>query len=61
MAIDKDVLQLIFVTEKFETAFLVGKTFSAEEATLIRECATEILAAVPDPQPDESLLLPFAI
>jgi hypothetical protein len=61
MAIDKDVLHLIFVTEKIEAAPLKGKTYSAEEATLIRECAKELLEAVPDPMPDESLLLPFLI
>ena len=61
MAIDKDVLQLIFMTEKIEAATLEGKIFSVQEATLIRECATELLEAVPEPMPDESLALPFAI
>ena len=61
MAIGKDVLQLIFVTEKIEAASLEGKTFSGQEARLIRECATELLEAIPEPMPDESLVLPFVI
>ena len=61
MAIGKDVLQLILVTEKIDGASLEGMTFSVQEAALIRECAMELLEAIPEPMPDKTLVLPFVI
>lgn len=61
MNIRRDVIRLIFLTEKFQTAFLQGETLSPHEANLIRECATELFNAVPAPaEPDrDQFLIPF--
>jgi hypothetical protein len=59
MSIDKDVLQLIFVTERIQTAPLRGEFLSDEQVLCIRECAAELLEALPETMPDQTLLLPF--
>ena len=58
MNVGKDVLQLIFVTEKIVSALRADNILS-DEAAVVRQCATELLEATPESTPDESLLLPF--
>jgi hypothetical protein len=56
MDLGKDVLHLIFLCEKLER-----EPLSCEEALLVRQCATELLTAIPGPaRPDLSqVLIPF--
>ena len=49
MNIDTDVLNLIFLSEKIEAAFIEGKLISPKEAVLVRQCAQELLDVVPAP------------
>jgi hypothetical protein len=51
MNIGKDVIRLIFLHEKIQTALLEGGTLSPDEAILIRQCATELLKDIPAPTP----------
>ena len=48
MNIGKDVLHLIFLTEKIEADMLDGQILSPEEAILIRQCASQLLNAMPE-------------
>ena len=48
MTISKDVLHLIFLTEKIEADMLGGQTLSPEEAILVRQCASQLLNAIPE-------------
>jgi hypothetical protein len=61
MKVGKDVVRFIFLTEKFQTAFLDGEPLSHDEVLLIRECALELLHAVQAPaEADHSqFLIPF--
>ena len=52
MNIGKDVIRLIFLHEKIQMALLEGKVLSTDEAILIRQCATELLKAIPATIPD---------
>jgi hypothetical protein len=56
MDIGKDVLHLIFLCEKLER-----EPLSCDEAPRVRQCATELLMAIPGPaHPDLSqVLIPF--
>ena len=51
MNIGKDVIRLIFLCEKIHTTLLESKTLSPHEANVIRQCATELLKAIPAPTP----------
>jgi hypothetical protein len=64
MKIGKDVLQLVFVTEKIQADLRDGETLSTEEALLVRHAITELLDAVPAPESaierdDQTLFIPF--
>lgn len=52
MNIGKDVIRLIFLHEKIQMTLLEGQALSTDEAILIRQCATELLKAIPAPTPD---------
>jgi hypothetical protein len=45
--IRKEVLQLIAINEKIQSAVLTGGNISDDEAMLIRQCAMELLEKVP--------------
>lgn len=51
MNIGNDVLHLIFLTEKIQADLLNGEALLTEEAMLVRQCATELLKAIPEPMP----------
>ena len=45
----KEVRDLITINEKIQSALLNGDRLSDDEATLIRQCASELLDTVPAP------------
>jgi hypothetical protein len=61
MDIGRDVLHLIFLSEKIQTAMHLGEPLTPDEAILIRQCAHELLDAVPaaaEADPSQ-FLIPF--
>jgi hypothetical protein len=61
MNIGHEVIRFIFLTEKFQTAMLEGEPLTPDEAILIRQCATELLNAIPalaEAEPDQ-FMIPF--
>jgi hypothetical protein len=47
----KEIRDLITINEKIQSAMLNGVPITEDEATLIRQCATELLDKVPAPTP----------
>lgn len=47
MNLRKDVRDLISVNEKIQSALLQGDQLTDDEATLVRQCAFELLEKVP--------------
>ena len=45
----KEVRDLITISEKIQSALLNGDRLSDDEATLIRQCASELLGTIPAP------------
>jgi hypothetical protein len=45
----KEVRDLITINEKIQSALLNGDRLSDDEATLIRQCASELLETIPAP------------
>ena len=45
----KEVRELITINEKIQSALLQGDRMTDDEATLIRQCATELLEKIPPP------------
>lgn len=45
----KEVRELISINEKIQSAMLHGDRISDDEATLIRQCASELLEKIPPP------------
>jgi hypothetical protein len=46
----KEIRDLISINEKIQSALLSGDRISADEATLIRQCASELLEKIPAPK-----------
>ena len=46
----KEIRDLISINEKIQSALLNGDRISDDEATLIRQCASELLAKIPAPK-----------
>jgi len=51
MSIDHDVLQLVFVTEKLQSALRNGAELSPEEVKLVEQCAIDLLESLRTPAP----------
>ena len=45
----KEVRDLIIINEKIQSALLLGDHITDDEATLIRQCASELMEKVPSP------------
>lgn len=45
----KEVRELISINEKIQSALLHGDRMTDDEATLIRQCASELLEKIPPP------------
>ncbi len=45
----KEVRELISINEKIQSAVLHGDRITDDEATLIRQCASELLEKIPPP------------
>jgi hypothetical protein len=45
----KEILDLITINEKIQSALLNGDRLTEEEAVLIRQCASELLEKIPVP------------
>ena len=45
----KEVRELITINEKIQSALLQGDRMTDDEATVIRQCATELLEKIPPP------------
>jgi hypothetical protein len=48
-SVRKEIRELITINEKIQSALLNGDRISDDEATLIRQCASELLEKIPAP------------
>ena len=46
----KEIRELITINEKIQSALLSGDRITDDEATLIRQCASELLEKIPAPK-----------
>jgi hypothetical protein len=50
-SVRKEIRDLITINEKIQSALLNGDRITDDEATLIRQCASELLQNIPAPKP----------